>query len=231
MMFVPGSSVSVLCFEIIVAAVLIAMIAITRHAYRSDRDLARKVTMRVFLGYLIWLGVLLALIKTDQLQALPLQGMPVFFGSILLVSVAAGLSPFGARLAAHTPIAALIAFQAFRLPLELILHRWAQRGTIPPTMTWTGQNWDIVAGALAFVIWPIAKNRAVAWGFNIIGAILLLNVLRVALLSSPVPFGWDTQPPLQLFLHAPYFLIGPVLVGSAITGHIVLTRALLKKAV
>ncbi len=228
-MFVPGSSVSVLCFEIIVAAVLIAVIAITRHAYRSDRDQARKVTMRVFLGYLIWLGAMLALIKTDQLEKLPMQGIPFFFGSILLISVAAGLSPFGARLAAHTPVAALIAFQAFRLPLELILHRWVQRGTIPPTMTWTGQNWDIVAGALAFVIWPVAKNRTVSWGFNIIGALLLLNVLRVALLSSPVPFGWDTQPPLQLFLYAPYFLIGPVLVGGAISGHIVLTRALLRQ--
>lgn len=229
-MFIPGSSVSVLCFEIIVAAVLIAIIAITRHAYRHDREQSRKVTMRVFLGYLIWLGVILAIIKTDTLQALPMQGLPLFFGSILIVSFAVGLASFGARLARHTPIAALIAFQAFRLPLELILHRWAERGTIPTTMTWTGQNWDIIAGSLAFVIWPIAKNRAVAWGFNIIGSLLLLNVLRVALWSSPIPFGWDTQPPLQLFLHSPYFLIGPVLVGSAITGHIILTRALLHKA-
>jgi len=228
-MFIPGSSVTVLCFEIIVAAVVIALIAATRHAYRTDPPLSRKVTMRVFLGLLVWLGGLLALIKTEAMVNLPLNGMPIFFGSVLLVSLAVGLSPFGARLARNTPIAALVAFQAFRLPLELVLHRWAERGTIPTTMTWTGQNWDIVAGALAFVIWPIAKNRNVAWTFNILGSLLLLNVVRVALLSSPVPFGWNTEPPLQLFLHAPYFLIGPVLVGGAIAGHIILTRALLRE--
>lgn len=228
-MFIPGNSLSVLCFEIIVAAVIVAVIAITRHAYRDDADQARKVTMRVFLVYLIWLGLLLALIKSGQMQNLPMNGIPIFFGSVLVISSVAGISRFGGRLAVQTPLAALIAFQTFRLPLELILHHWAERGTIPSTMTWTGQNWDIVAGALAFVIWPIANNRTAAWGFNIIGSLLLLNVLRVALLSSPLPFGWDTQPPLQLFEHAPYFLIGPVLVGGAITGHIILTRALLRK--
>jgi len=228
-MFILGSSLSVLCFEIIAAAVIIAVIAITRHAYRDNTNRARKVTMRVFLVYLIWLGILLALVKSGQMQNLPMQGIPIFFGSVLIISVVAGLSRYGGHLAIQTPLAALIAFHAFRLPLELVLHNWTERGTIPTTMIWTGQNWDIIAGALAFAIWPVAKNRAVAWGFNIIGSLLLLNVLRVALLSSSLPFGWDTQPPLQLFEHAPYFLIGPVLIGGAITGHIILTRALLRK--
>ncbi len=228
-MFTPASSLSVLCFEIVCAAVIIMLIAATRHAYQDDPAHARKVTMRFFLGLLIWLGGLLTLIKTDTMPALPMQGLPVFFVSILGVSIAVGLSPFGARVAAQTPLAALIAFHSFRLPIELILHNWAERGTIPETMTWTGQNWDIAAGALAFVIWPLARNRSVAWAFNIIGALLLLNVMRVALFSGPVPFGWNTEPPLVLFLHVPYFLIGPVIVGSAILGHIVLTRALLRK--
>jgi hypothetical protein len=115
-MFIAGSSVSVLCFEIIVAVVVIAMIAATRHAYREDKPMARKVTMRVFLGLIVWLGGLLALIKSDNMGTLPLNGIPIFFGSVLIISFAVGLSPFGGRLAHQTPIAALIAFQAFRLP-------------------------------------------------------------------------------------------------------------------
>jgi hypothetical protein len=58
----------------------------------------------------------------------------------------------------------------------------------------------------------------------------LLNVMRVALLSAPVPFGWHVEPPLLVALHLPYMYIGPVCVGGAIAGHVILTRALLEKA-
>jgi hypothetical protein len=128
-------------------------------------------------------------------------------------------------------VAALVAFQAFRLPLELVLHRWALEGTIPLTMTWTGDNWDIVSGIVALVAAPFAhRHRVVAWGANVVGIILLLNVIRVALLSSPLPFAWMVTPPLLLALHLPYAWIGPVCVGGALAGHIVLTRALLRRA-
>jgi hypothetical protein len=97
-------------------------------------------------------------------------------------------------------------------------------------MTWSGRNWDVVSGIAALVAAPFAtRHRAVAWVVNVVGMVLLLNVMRVALLSSPVPFGWGTEPPLTLALHLPYALVGPVCVGGALAGHIVLTRALLSR--
>jgi hypothetical protein len=48
----------------------------------------------------------------------------------------------------------------------------------------------------------------------------------VAVLSAPVSFGWHVAPPLLVAFHLPYALIGPVCVGGALFGHIVLTRAL-----
>lgn len=49
--------------------------------------------------------------------------------------------------------------------------------------------------------------------------------MRVAIMSSPLPFAWGPQPPpLLLALHLPYALIGPVCVGGALFGHVVLTR-------
>jgi hypothetical protein len=65
---------------------------------------------------------------------------------------------------------------------------------------------------------------------NLVGIVLLVNVARVALLSSPVPFGWGVEPPLVLALHLPYALIGPVCVSGALLGHVVLTRALVLRA-
>lgn len=96
-------------------------------------------------------------------------------------------------------------------------------------MTWTGQNWDIVSGILALLLAPLCRfSKAWAWVVNGVGLVLLANVARVALFSSPVPFGWPVEPKLALIYHAPYVLIIPVCVGGALIGHLALTRALLK---
>ena len=62
-------------------------------------------------------------------------------GSTLL-----GLSPLGGWLAGACPVSLPLAFQGFRLPLELVLHSWVRQGVIPETMTWTGSNWDVFIG-------------------------------------------------------------------------------------
>ena len=73
------------------------------------------------------------------------------------------------------------------------------------------------------------ENDGAGFIMSLVGAVLLLNVIRVAVLSSPLPFGWKVKPPLLLALHLPYAWIGPVCVGGALLGHIVLTRALLHR--
>lgn len=226
MNFTSASPLSVACFMAIVLVVVAAKLLALWRARTSARWFARLAA-----AYVAWLSLLAALVISGRMPSLPLLGFPVFFGSVLLVGLAAGLSPVGQRLAETTPLAALVGFQAFRLPLEIVLHSWAAQGTIPGTMTWTGQNWDIVSGIAALFAAPLANRfRAAAWAANIIGSVLLLNVIRVALMSAPLPFGWGQQPPLLLALHLPYMLIGPVCVGGALIGHLVLTRKLLLAA-
>ncbi|MEZ6138666.1 MAG: hypothetical protein R3C53_27595 [Pirellulaceae bacterium] len=131
------------------------------------------------------------------------------------------------RIAAGVPIALLVGFQGFRLPLEIVLHEWFLTETIPESMTWTGSNWDIVNGVFALAVCPWAtRYRALAWTANIVGIVLLVNVGRVAMLSSPVPFGWDVTPKLELVAHLPYAFIVPICVGGAALGHVLLTRLL-----
>jgi len=55
-------------------------------------------------------------------------------------------------------------------------------------------------------------------------------VMRVAVLSSPISFGWPVEPKLELIYHVPYALIIPVCIGGALIGHIALARALLRRA-
>jgi hypothetical protein len=221
MRFVEASAGTVLAFEILVVVVFSSLVAMIGMAFRSTG-------VAVLTGILlaVWLGLISAGISTGTLAQLPQNGLPLFFGSVFVIWTVLALSSVGARVAATTPWSALVAFQAFRLPLEVILHRWAAQGTIPETMTWTGNNWDIVSGMLALACAPFARHKPVAWVFNIVGFALLLNVIRVAMLSSPIAFGWGVEPPLLLALHVPYAFIGPVCVGGALFAHIVLTRSL-----
>lgn len=222
MNFTPASGPSIVAFGAIVLAVLFALTWAIRHAYQSFKATA---LYGVLLG--IWLGIHCALVVSGRLPSLPLGGLPFVFAPTLAIWIALALSPVGRRLAATIPLSALVGFQAFRLPLELVLHGWATQGVIPGTMTWTGQNWDIISGIVALACAPLTiRYRQAARIANLIGFALLLNVMRVALLSSPLPFGWGQQPPLLLAYHFPYTLIVPVCVGGALFGHLILTRAL-----
>jgi hypothetical protein len=147
-----------------------------------------------------------------------------------LAAVLLAFSRVGTWLALGIPLQALVGFQAFRLPLELILHSWAKQGTIPITMTWEGSNFDVVSGILALCCAPlVGRFKITAWIANGVGFVLLLNVGRVAILSSPFPFAWPVSPPLLLAFHLPYAWIVPVCVSGALAGHIILTRALVQR--
>lgn len=198
------------------------------YASRRLLENPRKTTTKVAGVLLLWLGFLSLVVASGVLEKFVTLGLPLFFISIIAVVLWFSFSHWGAKIALTVPIAFLVGFQLFRLPLELILDLWVQQGTIPATMTWTGKNLDVLTGLLALIVAPITgRYRLVAWAFNIVGLVLLVNVIRVAIMSSSLPFGWGVEPTLQLAFHLPYALIGPVCIGGALAGHVILTRALL----
>lgn len=228
MAFQPPSPASTLAFNAVLVAVsgafLVGHVAADRALGRSPAEAVRRLGL-VAAGLLAF--VVLAGLASPRLEAAPMPRLMAFFVGSNLVVIAAALSPLGRTYARGLSLGTLVAFQAFRLPLELVLHAWVQQGAIPGTMTWNGLNLDILSGAAAVGLAPwCARWRGAAWVFNVLGLGLLINVGRVAMLSSPLPFAWDVQPPLQLAFHLPYALIVPLGVGGALFGHLVLTRAL-----
>ena len=228
--FKPGSPGSVVAFLGVCALVIASLLtAVGKSARRDGKPPGRRV-LGVALGTAAWLGALGLLVRSGWVEAMPAPRLLILMGGILFVSVAAGLSPLGRWLAVGPTIAWLVAFQGFRLPLELVLHAWAHAGVIPRSMTWDGSNWDIASGIVALVLAPLASRfRAAAWAANAIGIVLLANVILDAARSSPGPLWSGVQPPLLLPFHLPYALILPVCVGGALVGHLALTRALLAK--
>jgi urea transporter len=131
------------------------------------------------------------------------------------------------------PAGALVAFHAFRLPLELVLHAWYTAGSVPIQLTYAGQNLDLITGVAAVIVGAAALARPAAarplvWAFNVLGSVLLLNVMRIVVGSLPSPLRTFTDaPPLLLPFAAPFTWIVPLAVGPALLGHVVLFRALL----
>ena len=226
--FVHGSTTSVFVFVAICIAILLAIIrAIVT---------ARPNSIRLALGVCTWMGVycaaIAAIVSSGILQRAFIPLGLIFLVGTVAIAISIGFTPLGRDIAARVPLVWLVGIQGFRLPLELVLHEWRASGTIPETMTWTGSNWDIVSGTMACLVCPfVAKRQVLAWLFNIVGIILLVNVGRVAILSSPIPIGWQVDPPLELILYLPYAYIVPICIGGAALGHVLLTRRLTSRSV
>jgi hypothetical protein len=147
------------------------------------------------------------------------------------VAIGLGVSPVGRRLATGLPLWILVAAQSFRLPLELLMHQAYESGLMPVQMSYSGLNFDILTGASAVVVaLLLATRRAglrLAKWWNMLGAVLLCNIIIVSLLSTPTALRVFTTRPANTWIAAPPFVWLPtVLVAFAILGHIVVYRAL-----
>jgi hypothetical protein len=227
----PSTSTETL-FVAIVLAVAAAFIYAVLKTVQSRGHQHRGTVGVVVIVLVFWLVVPAILASQgglDRYSPPPTPGF-ILIGLITLGTVILAFSPFGARLAAGIPLAALVGYQVFRVPLEWVLHELYSEGVIPVQMTYAGQNFDIVTGVLAaaLALWLRAGHRTVwlviAW--NIIGLALLINIAAIAILSTPVPFRYFmNDPPNLLPSTFPYVWLPTFLVQAALFGHLLVFRA------
>jgi peptidoglycan/LPS O-acetylase OafA/YrhL len=109
-------------------AVLAALLAVWGYGLaggsdgRARRWFAGALLLALVLGSSAALGASGFLLDT---QARPPRPMLMF--AFVLGAIALGLSPVGRRLATGLPLAALVGFQAFRLPLEPVVIQRSRR--------------------------------------------------------------------------------------------------------
>ncbi|MEN0066980.1 MAG: hypothetical protein AAGA48_32920 [Myxococcota bacterium] len=214
-----GLFLAVVAFVACAAVAGVAVVAKPEQRWRDGSIAA--------LGVAVWMGVTAIPPWVGALSAEePLPSMPLFFGSQTLFTLALVASPLGKRLSGLSS-GWLLAFQGFRFPLELVLAAWVAEGRVPPQMTWTGSNPDILAGLAALALAPFAtRHRAVAWlGWGITMA-LLLNVMRVVVASFPSPVQRFDEPVLLAFSVPEVWIVSMCVIG-ALTGELLLLRRLL----
>ena len=210
--------------ELVVVAVVLAVAGpFIGAAWKVSRAVA--IAVPVF-----WLAVPAALAGLGFLDryTLPAPGF-VLVAVLTIGTVVLAFSGFGARLAAGVPLALLIGYQAFRVPLEWVLHRLYTEGVIPVQMTYAGRNFDIVTGilAIALALW-LARGRHAPWlvmAWNVLGLALLINIVTIAILSTPTPFRYFTDGPANRLPGVfPYVWLPTFLVQAALFGHLLVFR-------
>jgi len=197
----------------------------------EDVRATRRWTLGVLLGAAAWLaltaGLAVAGAFTD-VNARP-PAIAVFLPLVTAGTVALAFSPFGTRLARGLTPAGLVGYQALRVGIEGVLHALHGLGVVPVQMTWSGWNFDVVSGgtALLFVLmWKqglAGRRTLLAW--NVLGLLLLLNIVTISVLSMPLPLRAFWNAPSNTFVfHAPWIWLPAFLVQGALLGHLLVFR-------
>ncbi|HUF12988.1 MAG TPA: hypothetical protein VMN78_07815 [Longimicrobiales bacterium] len=217
---------------VLVAGGFVAGVHRSAVAGGASRAEARRTTLRWAAAVAGWMAVTGIAAASGRLRfdTMP-PTMMLLVVVVFVASFAIGLSRTGDRLALGLPLALLVGFQVFRLPLELLMHRAYEEGVMPVQMSFSGYNFDILTGVLAL---PVAALLAtgqlplwVARAWNVMGALLLANVLAIALMSTPTPLRMFHNEPANLWVtQAPFVWLPAVLVPAALIGHVVIFRRL-----
>ena len=182
---------------------------------------------------LVWLGLLAGLASSGILARFDLRPPPLLLVMLLVVvgALAFSLSMYGKRLAWGLPLAALVGFQAFRLPLELVMHEAARAGVMPPQMTYTGWNFDIVTGVTAVLLAPaVARGGAPRWlviAWNVVGLVLVTVVMGIGFVSTPMLHAFGDGPAVNGWIAWwPFVWLPGIIVAAAVSGHVLVFRRL-----
>jgi hypothetical protein len=180
------------------------------------------------LTILTWMALAAALAKSGILSRFDLVPPPIglLLGVGFIGTIAVGRS-FWVKNLIELPWHLVIGFHAFRILVEILIHKASTIGLAPPQMSWSGYNLDIVTGLSAFCFAPFARS-APKWlilYWNYLGLTLLAVIVAVATVSFPMRFQL-MQPSNTWVATFPYVWLPSVLVTAALLGHVVIFRKL-----
>ncbi|GMU58187.1 MAG: hypothetical protein AMXMBFR33_73330 [Candidatus Xenobia bacterium] len=210
----------VLAFSLLVALTAAGFLLLVRRAGASP------VKSTFFM--LSWLAAVAGLAASGRLldfdRVPPPLFLPVVVGGVITVALA--FSSWGTRLVMELPLALLVGSQAFRLPLELVMHHAYEVEVMPVQMSYEGLNLDILTGATALIL-AFYPRRFLVWAWNFMGLALLINVVTIAILSTPIPIRVFTNEPANLWIATvPFCWLPTFLVPLALLGHLLVFRSL-----
>jgi hypothetical protein len=227
-----------LYFGFILLTVLLAA-GVVLNVYLAGRGLLEPrrrtvaFTGAALLGISAWMALTWAVAGSGIIADFERRPPPILLMmlAVLTISTVIAFTRFGHRFVDGLPLWILVVGQAFRLPLEWLMHRAAEEGVMPPQMSYSGWNFDIVTGISALpVALLLARGfrhaRLIAIVWNILGSALLINILTIAILSTPLVAAFGAERMNTWVAYPPYIWLPTMMVVCAITGHLVIFRKL-----
>ncbi len=215
-------------FYAIVVSVFITGVFAIYQAYGRER----RAALWGVVGLAAWLGMGFVIAASEFLR--DFTGRPPNFVFIVTGFTAAtfsiAFSSIGSRLIERLPASRLIAYQSFRVPVEWFLWAMYLEGIVPIQMTFEGRNFDILSGLLAIgIAITVARTatlpRRIVLAWNILGLGLLINIVAIAILSTPSPLRMFMNEPANTFIaYPPYIWLPTFLVQAALFGHLLVFR-------
>ena len=198
----------------------------------EPRETTRRWVLLAVAGAVVWLKATWLIAWSGVLRRFDAQPPPFAFFvlAFFVLGVALAFSPVGTRLVRGLSLAALVGIQAFRLPLELLMHRAYEEGVMPVQMSFSGRNFDIVTGVTAAVLgialarWRVPRWIVMAW--NVLGLALLVNVVTVAIVSTPIFRAFGDAHLNTWVAYPPFVWLPAVMVVVAWAGHLLIFRKL-----
>ena len=199
----------------------------------------KKVFYGVLLGMVIWLGFISGLALSGfiaDFSTIPPRFILLIF-PLLIVITAITFSKVFAEIIIHVPSSWLLHIQFFRFFVEILLWMLFIQEIIPVQLTFEGRNFDILVGitgpVVAYLVYHkklLSENVVFYW--NIAGLLLLINIVGMAILSTPSPFRmFMNEPANTIVVKFPFVLLPGILVPLAYTSHFFSLRKMyLKKA-
>jgi hypothetical protein len=190
-----------------------------------------SVLLFVFLAYLLLQSVVSIVGFYANTLAMPPR-FPLLVLPLVIVIVWLFVSTKGKTFIDSLDLRMLTQLHLVRALVEVVLWRLMIETYIPKSMTFEGQNFDMLSGIsgpivayFAFHKLPIKRKLLIIW--NVICLALVLNAVIMGILSAPSPFqkfAFD-QPNIAV-LYFPYSLLPGFIVPVVIFAHLAALRQL-----
>lgn len=185
-----------------------------------------------FLGWLVFIYAWSRFGIFSNFKHFPFNAAPVMLIPLITILIFTFSKPVKALLL-HIPQENIIKLQVFRFYVEVLLWALFTSSLLPVQMTFEGRNFDIVTGVTAVLLTTrlsgfillnkLPKFVIILW--NIMGLLLLINIVIIAILSMPTPFRYFmNEPATTVVTGFPISMLPAFLVPLAYMLHILSLR-------
>jgi hypothetical protein len=124
------------------------------------------------------------------------------------------------------PLKILTILHVIRIPVEIVLHKLYENNWIPPSMTYSGSNFDILSGITAPIVFWLAfrngkTNRTLLIVWNVLALLLLINVVSIAVAAIDSPFNpVAAAQQNRAVLYFPFIWLPTIVVPIVLFAHL-----------